>query len=227
MIPKASFVIATHNDEAYLPKAINSCLGQSLKRVEIIVVDDGSTDGTPDLLSHYQKQDKRIRVVRLEQNQGRSAARNRGIQEAKSDVIMILDSDDVALADRAAITVKHFKKTADDVVYGQFVTIDALGNVTGSFDALPFNFEKVKETGYTFICHSTMAFRKSVFDKVQYSLDGYSANGIDDWKFQVDAFRAGLNLGVIKKPLCQYRDLGKAYDTEEKKKLKDLCLNAN
>lgn len=227
MTPKASFVIATHNDEAYLPKAVSSCLNQSLKRIEVVVVDDGSTDGTPDILEYLSRQDSRLRVVRLPENQGRSAARNRGIEEAKSDIIMILDSDDVSLSDRAAITVKHFRKTADDVAYGQFVTIDALGNVTGSYDALPFDFNKVKETGYTYICHSTMAFRKSVFSKIQYSLNGYSANGIDDWKFQVDAFRAGMSFGVIKKPLCQYRDLGKAYDNDKKKELKALCLNAN
>ncbi len=227
MTPKASFVIAAHNADGYLAEAINSCLGQSLKKIEVVVVDDGSADGTNELIKLYEAKDERVRGFKFDVNQGRSAARNKGIQEAKSDIIMILDADDVALNQRANLTVKHFRKNADDILYGQFVTIDALGNVNGSWDANPFDFEKVKETGLTFICHSTMAFRKSVFEKVQYSLNGYSANGIDDWKFQVDSHRAGFKFGVIKKPLVQYRDLGKPYDNAKKKELKDLCLNAN
>lgn len=227
MTPKASFVIAAYNADKYLARAIDSCLAQSLKKIEVIVVDDGSTDGTSDLLKHYGEKDARVRGIAYGVNKGRSFARNYGISLSKSDIIMILDADDVALPQRADITVQHFRKNADDVVYGQWVTIDALGNMSKSWDVIPFDFEKVKETGYTFICHSTMAFRKSVFEKVQYSLDGYSTNGIDDWKFQVDAYKAGFKFGAIRKPLSQYRDLGHTRDEAKVKELKDLCLNAN
>ena len=89
MIP-VSVIIPTYNRSHCLGDAIDSVLAQTHKNLEIIVVDDGSTDGTKDIVRSYGWPVKYI----YQTNQGVSAARNRGIKEARSEWIAFLDSDD-------------------------------------------------------------------------------------------------------------------------------------
>lgn len=90
-MPDISVVMALYNKAPYVTRAIDSILGQTVAPQEIIIVDDGSTDGGGDLVSRYQ--DPRITLVRQE-NRGVSAARNRGVQEAKGELLAFLDADD-------------------------------------------------------------------------------------------------------------------------------------
>ena len=87
---KISVIIPTFNRIGLLQRAIDSVLSQSLKPYEIIVVDDGSTDGTGDIIKQKYKS---IKIIQ-QKNSGVSAARNNGIKHAKGDWIALLDSDD-------------------------------------------------------------------------------------------------------------------------------------
>ncbi|MDD2797793.1 MAG: glycosyltransferase family A protein [Bacteroidales bacterium] len=89
--PFFSVVIPLYQKEKFISRAIDSVVFQTYRYFELLVVDDGSTDNGPKIVSHYK--DKRIRLIHQE-NQGVSAARNRGILEAKSDYIALLDADD-------------------------------------------------------------------------------------------------------------------------------------
>jgi glycosyltransferase involved in cell wall biosynthesis len=220
-IPLASFVIPVFNGELFLAETIVSCLTQTEQNIEIVVVDDGSTDTTDRILRHFQGADERVRVIKHEHNAGRSAARNTGIRQAQSPVILILDADDIAMPDRVRLTLHHFKKNAgDDIVYGDFQVMDDWGRVQGGVKADAFDSERVKKTLLTYICHGTMAARKSVFEKVEYSDGDWSKHGIDDWKFQMDCVRAGFRLGFIQEPLIQYRVIQKARDEKAIETLK-------
>ncbi len=93
-MPKVSVIIPTFNCAVYLPQAIESVLGQTWQDFELIVVDDGSTDDTCQVLAPYQN-----RLVYLyQENQGESSARNKGIQVAQGEYLAFLDSDDLWLA---------------------------------------------------------------------------------------------------------------------------------
>lgn len=234
--PRASFVIPVFNGQAFLAETIQSCLDQTQPRIEIIVVDDGSTDGTADILTHFQYIDERVRVIRHEKNMGRSAARNTGIEAAQSDIIMTLDADDLCTEDRAEKTIKFFKKNkTTDIVYSSCQNIDLLGdliifqdqqgNQIDTVPALPFDIEKVRKTLNTWIpCHSSMSFQKYVFEKVKYSEGEWSSHCIDDWRFQLDAWMAGFKFGTIPNVLVRYRYLPKKRDEEAIKKLKEAAL---
>lgn len=100
-----SIIIATYNRTHTLSKAIESVCAQTEKDIEIVVVDDGSTDATESVVKELIQKDSRIRYVKLESNQGASSARNRGIQEAKGEWVMVWDSDDI-LDSEALETVK-------------------------------------------------------------------------------------------------------------------------
>lgn len=91
MHPAVSVVIPCYNGEAYLAETLRSALGQTHPVMEIIVVDDGSTDGSADLASSFGDS---VRVVR-QQNGGEGSARNRGVLEARGELIAFLDADDL------------------------------------------------------------------------------------------------------------------------------------
>ncbi len=222
---KASFVIPVYNGQVFIRKAIESCLNQSIRGIEIIVVDDCSTDNTVRIVKHMAEQDKRVKLHALPHNVGRSLARNTGNGLASGDIIMVLDADDVALPHRAEDTLKMFNKDVGiDVVYGRFQLINAAGDVGGLAEAEDFNIEKVKKTGFTYIGHSTMAYRKSVLEKVSYTDGDYSKNAIDDWKFQIDLHKAGFRFSPTKKILSQYRISNKTRDEKKIQELKSACL---
>ncbi len=236
MIPRASFVIPCHNGQAFLAETLQSCLDQSQPRIEIIVVDDASTDGTKEILDYFQGIDDRVKVIWMNQHVGRSEARNQGIAAAQGDIILTLDADDICMEDRAEKTLKFFKKNPlVDIVYSDCQNINVWGDLiifqdqngkqVDTFPAMPFNFDRVKNTLNTYIpCHSSMSFRRSVFEKVKYMNGPYSEHGIEDWRFQVDAYKTGFKFGQIPKVLVQYRYIPKTRDEEAIKKLKEAVL---
>jgi len=92
--PKISVIIPCYNSEKYLEKAVESVIKQTLEKIQIILVDDGSTDKTPELLQTYKMSDNRIEVVTHPKNLGLGSARNSGIEQANGEYIFFLDSDD-------------------------------------------------------------------------------------------------------------------------------------
>ena len=225
MTPKASFIIPVYNGAAYIAEAVNSCLQGTLKSIEVIVVDDGSTDATLSILGSMVAKDDRLKVIRHGENMGRSAARNTGCAAATSDLFIMMDHDDIALPARAQTILKASKvNTKSHIFYSQFEIIDELGKVQAKVDVAPFDWEKLKETKLAYIGHSTMAVRRKVFDKVQYTSGDYCKHAIDDWKFQVDAYKAGFKFMPIRKCLAQYRWIDKARDEKKIMELKNACL---
>ncbi len=102
-----SAIIPTYNRARTIERAVNSVLGQSWQPIEVIVVDDGSTDQTTDILARYGD---RIRLIR-QKNEGPSAARNAGIKAARGQIISFLDSDDSWLPDKVERQVKLLQAT--------------------------------------------------------------------------------------------------------------------
>lgn len=92
-IPQISVVVPVYNTEKYLPTCLDSLVNQNFNDIEIICVNDGSTDKSLEILSEYAKKDNRVRIINQE-NQGVSEARNTGIREAKAKYISFVDSDD-------------------------------------------------------------------------------------------------------------------------------------
>ena len=98
---KISVIVPVYNVEKWLNMCIDSILAQSYKNLEIILVNDGSTDKSKDICDSYSKKDNRVRVLNIK-NSGQSVARNIGLKEAKGDYILFIDSDDY-ISDKAII----------------------------------------------------------------------------------------------------------------------------
>ena len=129
---RVSAVIPTYNRRSYIARAIDSVLSQTVPVDEILVVDDGSTDGTAELLE--ERYGGRVRIIK-QANTGVSGARKRGIQEAKGDWIAFLDSDDEWMPGRNAQLLEAVGHVPNDVawIFGDMQVITDLGGDTTLF----------------------------------------------------------------------------------------------
>lgn len=105
--PIVSVIMAAKNAAPYIAEALRSALAQTLTEIEIIVVDDGSTDGTSDVVRACAGGDPRVRLLRNEQSLGVSGARNRAIREATGTWLAVLDADDAYKPERLAVLVRE------------------------------------------------------------------------------------------------------------------------
>jgi len=205
---KVSFVIPSFNCAAYLPHAVKSCLDQSYKNIEVVIVDDCSTDTTGDYLNWLAKQeDKRIKIIRNSENVGRSESRNIGNRAATGDIICVLDADDLAVATRAEWTIKKMK-SGTKVIFGSAVVMDALGNASHELTAKPINKKTAIEKRENGIVHSTMAYTKEIASKYPYASGDICRLGVDDWHFQTRLMNDGIDFDFIPDIICAYRVTG-------------------
>jgi len=125
-----SVIIPSYNRAAYIEAAINSALDQTYGPVEVIVVDDGSTDGSYEKLQQWEERGKLVLLTHPERrNRGQSASINLGIQQAAGSYIAILDSDDMFAKEKLADQVAFLEANPETgMVYGQGHAVDADGN---------------------------------------------------------------------------------------------------
>lgn len=122
MPPLVSVIIPVYNVKSYLSECIESVINQSYSNLDIIVIDDGSRDGSSIICDYYQKRDARIRVIH-QYNAGLSAARNAGLQIMRGTIVAFLDSDDAFLPNMIQIMVEKMIQTKADIVSCDYYTV--------------------------------------------------------------------------------------------------------
>jgi len=128
--PKVSVVTPVFNAERFLPAAIESILGQTFPDFELLIIDDGSTDGSPEIGRRYQRQDARVRLL-AQDKRGVSATRNLGLSQARGVYIAWLDADDAAHTERLATQAAYLDAHPETVILGSaFRQIDEDGHAT-------------------------------------------------------------------------------------------------
>jgi len=141
--PFVSVIIPAHNREAYIATAVHSALAQTVPDLEVIVVDDGSTDRTPDILAGID--DPRLRVIRHETNYGIPAGRNTGLEAARGRYIAWLDSDDKARPRRLAAQLAALEARPDLAFVGACaVECDSSGRRRGGVRVPPQRMDDVR-----------------------------------------------------------------------------------
>lgn len=114
-MPEISVIMPVYNTDSYLVKSIESVLNQTYTDFELIIVNDGSTDNSLEIISQYAAKDNRIKVI-TQSNQGQSVARNRALKEVKGNYIAFIDSDDFISSEFLNILHKTAKETKAEVV---------------------------------------------------------------------------------------------------------------
>ncbi len=127
-MPEVSVVVPVYNVAEYLPKCIDSILNQTFEDYEVILVNDGSTDSSPEILAAYAEKDPRIRVLN-KKNGGLSDARNEGMKLASGTYISFIDSDDFIEPDMLKICTNNLKQyDADIVIFDYYQYYQATGS---------------------------------------------------------------------------------------------------
>lgn len=112
---KVSIIIPVYNVEKYLARCLDSCINQTFSDIEMVCVNDGSTDSSLNILEQYAKLDSRIKIIQQE-NGGLSSARNTGVENAKGEYILFLDSDDFISNIAIELLVANIERNGSDVV---------------------------------------------------------------------------------------------------------------
>lgn len=121
-----SIILPVFNAERFLPQCLDSILRQTYQEWELIAVDDGSRDGSIEILRSYEKRDNRIHII-SKKNEGVSIARNIALEHAHGDYIYFVDSDDIVMPEGLMILVKAMESSKATFVKSDFLPIDEQG----------------------------------------------------------------------------------------------------
>jgi glycosyltransferase involved in cell wall biosynthesis len=199
-----SIVIPTYNRARFIGQAVTSALNQTYRELEVIVVDDGSTDNTQSILSTFE--DTRLQIVRLEKNSGRSRARNIALRAARGEYMSFLDSDDYYLPGKIELQVKYLKENpAIDMVYTASACVDENDGSLDHFYRAPVSGDIYKEIAFfkpLTITLPTVMLRRHVVDEVglfDEAMDRFEDT--DYWRRISKRFR----VGAIDEVTCHIR----------------------
>ena len=207
--PLVSVVIPAYNAAATVEATIRSALSQSLSSIEVIVVDDGSTDATAELVARLAKTDQRLRMVQSE-NRGVAHARNLGIEHARGTFIAPLDADDVWHPSKLEKQIAAFQRDPElGFVYCFNDRINSSDEIVWRMHWLPVN-------GWAFLQHAMINFVGNgsnflVPRRIAVAIGGYSsalrkigAEGCEDWLLQLRIAR-NFRVGCVAEYLVGYR----------------------
>jgi glycosyltransferase involved in cell wall biosynthesis len=122
-----SVITATYNMAGYIGETLDAILAQDYQNIESIIIDDGSTDNTMEVLEPYLK-DPRVRVVQ-QANAGQTVAKNRGVAEARGEFIAFCDADDTWRVDKLSLQIPEFNNPQVAVVFSDIICVDGEGKV--------------------------------------------------------------------------------------------------
>lgn len=179
-----SVTMPVYNAERYVAEAVQSVLAQTHRELELIIVDDGSTDGTLAILQRLAAQDPRIRLS-SRANRGISATRNECLAQARGEFIAVLDADDVAMPDRFDRQVQYLRDHPDCLcVGGAIQEIDEQGRelIQTRFPTEDSAIQESALSAGPSLCHSAVLMRREAVERVGgYREEVSSAEDLDLW----------------------------------------------
>lgn len=200
MISKVSVIVPTYNREDSVKTAIDSIFAQSFQDFEIIVIDDGSTDGTQKIISAYS--DSRLRYF-YQENRGLPSAWNLGIQKSDGEYIAFLDSDDIWLNDKLKLQISLMENDAEEImgcVTGYFLhTVNRKHKLiipaSANTALRAIIWKNILHLGTTLLC------KKITFDEVGLFDETLRRGQDTDWLIR---YRKKFNIGIVRQPLAVY-----------------------
>lgn len=199
--PLVSVILPTHNRANVLGRAIRSVLAQTFPRLELIVVDDGSTDETADVVADFD--DSRIRYLKTEQSNGAAAARNLGVHSSNASLLAFQDSDDEWLVDKLRIQVAAMQQAQGKsaLVCGGYIVLPQAGRAcyVGA-EARMQKGDWGADNIYDFcFITPTWLIRRSTLEAV--GLFDEQMPNLEDWELSFRLYRHGAGIIALDQPL--------------------------
>jgi len=222
-----SVIVPAYNAATFMSQTLDSILGQTYQRIEVLVVDDGSQDHTPAIVQSYMQQDSRVQLFQ-QSNQGVAAARNLAIQKAKGEYIAPIDADDIWYPEKLEKQVQCLTQADASVglVYAWSVHINEGGFLTGAYIAWEIAGEAYLPLVYiNFVGNASVPLiRRTCLEQVGYyncQLKAQNAQGCEDWEIclriaeqyqfrVIPEFLIGYRQ-VIGSMACNYRAMEKSH----------------
>lgn len=209
---RVSVVIPVYNEENYIEQCINSVLNQTKKPDEIVIVNDGSTDRTEEIIKKYQENNPDlIKYIKNDGNKGIAVTRNNGVRNATGDYITFLSADDVFMPNYIEVMLKEAKNQPNKILFSNYYFCDTKTmQILTEFK--PPNFNDCHEDflvacwegaykNTMFVCFSTTFFPRKVFDEMMFD---------EEFRFCEDLHFLLISMKIFKyflvqQPLLMYR----------------------
>jgi len=196
---KVSFVVPVKNGERFIAQTIRSLQEQSVDNLEIIIVNDHSSDNTAKIIQTVAKKDKRIVFCNLSNTTGVAAGRNAGTKLARGAIVLPSDADDPSYPDRAKISIEELEKNNADIFYGNLMRKYENGKEELRHFQ-PYDHKMLRNINI--VPNSASAYKKEVFDKI----GGYdeSLKVGEDYDFWLSAQDKGFKFTCLNRPVTFY-----------------------
>jgi glycosyltransferase involved in cell wall biosynthesis len=203
--PVITVILPAFNAEQFIKKAIESILAQTFSNFELIIINDGSTDNTDQVIRSFT--DSRIKYIKNSENKGLIDTLNKGIDEAKGKYIARMDADDISLPTRFEIQVNYLNNHSDvDIVASTIIFINEKGEQTGTWplDTKTINSNQITEALITENCiaHPSVMGKTAIFTKYRYRKGRVNIEDYDLWLRMINN---GRTIAKIEEPLLLYR----------------------
>lgn len=200
--PKVSVIVTCYNYGEYLDECLNSVAAQTYDNIEVIIVDDGSTDDTPIISAGFlmglSKPDRPWKYIRTENSGQPAYSRNRGIADSIGELILCVDADDILMPTMLEECVQALKKNPDASI--AYTGVTTFGESNQQWHAPPFSYETLIQQN--FICYASL-YKKEIWE----ATGGYSTNlrGMEDYEQWIKASGLGYRGINIPRQLWKYR----------------------
>ena len=171
--PLVSVIVPVYNTESHLPICLSSLLGQTWRNLEVLCIDDGSTDDSLAVLRDFERKDARVRVF-AQRNSRQGAARNRGMDEAQGEFVFFMDSDDrLYLSAIETMMMLAARENADVVSFGMShvgrhdASMNDFGTLEYRVTDNPLDYCNT-QFGYRIVCTPCRLFRRKILDGVRF-----------------------------------------------------------
>lgn len=196
MEPKISFVVPTRNRIEWIAECVGSLLSQTVKEIEVVIVDDNSDDGTMPFLREWLSGEDRVVFHRNEDRKGGGASRNIGAELARAPIIGVCDDDDFYSCYRAERILKFFENGKKGVLVNTpYVRVNQVSKEVQNFSGENFDEDEFKKSGQVnYFCNPSVAFLKEDF----LEMGGYppeTPDKTDDYQFLTNWIKAGKKVG--------------------------------
>lgn len=205
MAIKVSVIVPIYNVQEYIDECLQSIINQTYGNLEVICIDDGSSDMSGDIVDKYAQEDRRIKVIH-KKNEGLAAARNTALDIATGDIVSFVDSDDWLDADTYKLVVTEFENNHDlDMVEFGYIAYYSKGKqipyiCNGKYSASSAKISLINQMGITgYVC--TKCIRRSFFDTIRFPI-GYL---YEDNIVSLELFQSVSSFVYIYNPLYYYR----------------------
>lgn len=205
MEAKVSVIMPVYNGEKYVAIAINSVLSQTYSDFEFIIIDDCSTDNTPNIIKDFAENDSRIIIIKNTENLKIVKSLNIGLRIAKGEYIARIDSDDIWFKHKLEIQIKRFINDKYLYLLGTSkILINSIGNTISSTEKQMFSYVDIKNNilKYNLLCHSSVIYKKEIIDKIGLYNEKYKNS--EDYEYWIKIIN-NYKTEILQEALVHYR----------------------